>query len=132
MISGAFSIISQALILGCFPRVKVVHTSTKHDGQVHKKRYMFELRNKVCSEYIGELAMDRDIRRVLGVGLLYSELVQGIPLKFPYLIACMSSIRSALVFVAIKVIHISRVFMEESFLFCHLEPREYRIFWLRS
>ena len=43
MISGAFSIISQALSLGCFPRVKVVHTSAKHEGQVYipEVNYMF-------------------------------------------------------------------------------------------
>lgn len=43
MISGAFSIISQALSLGCFPKVKVVHTSAKHHGQVYipEINYMF-------------------------------------------------------------------------------------------
>lgn len=35
LISGAFSTISQSLILGCFPKVKVIHTSTKHEGQVY-------------------------------------------------------------------------------------------------
>lgn len=35
MISGAFSVISQSLRLGCFPRVKVVHTSAKYEGQVY-------------------------------------------------------------------------------------------------
>jgi KUP system potassium uptake protein len=35
MISGAFSIISQSLALGCFPRVKVVHTSAEYEGQVY-------------------------------------------------------------------------------------------------
>ncbi|XP_010921778.1 potassium transporter 5 [Elaeis guineensis] len=35
MISGTFSIIQQSLSLGCFPRVKVVHTSAKHEGQVY-------------------------------------------------------------------------------------------------
>lgn len=35
MISGTFSIIQQSLALGCFPRVKVVHTSTKFEGQVY-------------------------------------------------------------------------------------------------
>ncbi|KAH6808462.1 high affinity K+ transporter 5 [Perilla frutescens var. frutescens] len=35
MISGAFSIIQQSLSLGCFPRVKIVHTSTKYPGQVY-------------------------------------------------------------------------------------------------
>ncbi|CAN0916866.1 Potassium transporter 5, partial [Linum grandiflorum] len=35
MISGAFAIVSQSLALGCFPRVKVVHTSAKYEGQVY-------------------------------------------------------------------------------------------------
>ncbi|CAN1171252.1 Potassium transporter 5 [Linum perenne] len=35
MISGAFAIVSQSLSLGCFPRVKVVHTSAKYEGQVY-------------------------------------------------------------------------------------------------
>ena len=35
MISGTFSIIQQSLSLGCFPRVKVIHTSAKYEGQVY-------------------------------------------------------------------------------------------------
>lgn len=35
LISGAFSIIQQSLALGCFPRVKVIHTSSKYEGQVY-------------------------------------------------------------------------------------------------
>ncbi|GLU15667.1 hypothetical protein SLE2022_321400 [Rubroshorea leprosula] len=35
MISGTFSIISQSLSLGCFPKVKVIHTSAKYEGQVY-------------------------------------------------------------------------------------------------
>jgi KUP system potassium uptake protein len=35
MISAAFSIIHQAMSLGCFPKVYVVHTSRKHIGQVY-------------------------------------------------------------------------------------------------
>ncbi|RZC22643.1 potassium transporter 5-like isoform X2 [Glycine soja] len=182
MISGAFSIISQAISLGCFPRVRVVHTSVKHQGQVyipevnymfmiacivvcaafkttekichaygmavigdmmitttlaslimlvlwkksrwrvgvfflgfgfieivyfssqltkftaggylpivsamfltavmgiwhyvHKERYMFELKNKVSSAYLNEVANNPDVRRVPGIGLLY-ELILG-------------------------------------------------------
>ncbi|GAB2281099.1 Potassium transporter 10 [Dionaea muscipula] len=34
-ISATFSIIKQALALGCFPRVKVVHTSKKFHGQIY-------------------------------------------------------------------------------------------------
>ncbi|XP_014498941.1 potassium transporter 5-like [Vigna radiata var. radiata] len=234
MISGAFSIIAQALSLGCFPRVRVVHTSIKHHGQVyipeinymfmiacivvcaafkttekishaygiavigdmmitttlvslimlvlwekslwrvtlfffgfsfvellyltsqltkftgggyfpivsamfltsimgiwhyvHKERYMFELKNKVSSAYLNEVANNPNVRRVPGIGLLYSELVQGIPPIFPHLIASIPSVHSILVFVSIKTIPVSSVASEERFLFRRVEPREYRVF----
>lgn len=35
MISATFSIIKQSIALNCFPRVKIVHTSSKHEGQVY-------------------------------------------------------------------------------------------------
>ncbi|KAL2336396.1 hypothetical protein Fmac_010842 [Flemingia macrophylla] len=233
MISGAFSVISQAQSLGCFPRVKVVHTSTKHKGQVYipevnymfmiacvvvtvafktsekmthaygiavvgdmlittilvsfimlivwkksvwvialflpvglvellylssqmtkftkggfvpivlaffltifmgiwhyvqKERYMFELKNKVSAEYMKKLANSPKINRVPGIGLLYSELVQGIPPIFSHFIANIPSIHSVVVFVSIKAIPIAYVALEERFLFQQVKPREQRIF----
>ena len=35
LISGTFSVIQQSLSLGCFPRVKVIRTSSKYQGQVY-------------------------------------------------------------------------------------------------
>ncbi|KAH1081275.1 hypothetical protein J1N35_021036 [Gossypium stocksii] len=35
MISGTFSVVHQSLSLGCFSRVKVVHTSANYEGQVY-------------------------------------------------------------------------------------------------
>ncbi|KAK0573601.1 hypothetical protein LWI29_010645 [Acer saccharum] len=35
LISGAFSVIQQSLAFGCFPRVRVVHTSAECEGQVY-------------------------------------------------------------------------------------------------
>lgn len=35
MISASFSIVKQSLSLGCFPRVNIIHTSSKHQGQVY-------------------------------------------------------------------------------------------------
>ncbi|KAG9442669.1 hypothetical protein H6P81_018523 [Aristolochia fimbriata] len=35
LISASFSIIKQAMALGCFPRVTMVHTSDKYEGQVY-------------------------------------------------------------------------------------------------
>lgn len=95
---------------------------------VHKERYMFELKNKVSTEYLRELANRTDVHRVPGIGLLYSELVQGIPPIFPHFIASVPSIHSVVVFVSIKTIPVNRVALEERFLFRQVEPREYRIF----
>lgn len=35
IITGTFSIIKQSSALGCFPRVKIVHTSSKMHGQIY-------------------------------------------------------------------------------------------------
>ncbi|KAH1038004.1 hypothetical protein J1N35_039747 [Gossypium stocksii] len=235
MISGVFSIITQSLSLGCFPKVKVVHTSAKYEGQVyipeinhslmiacilvivgfkttenighaygiavvavmiittgmlalimliiwrtnifsvilfcgfygivelvliftsvlskfvqggflpivftafmmgimgiwhyvHHKRYDFELRNKVSSEYMTQLAKDPRINWVLGMGLLCSELVHGIPPIFPHFVSNIPSIHSVLVLLSLKKLPVSKISEEECFLFRHVEPREYRMF----
>ncbi|MCD7456621.1 hypothetical protein HAX54_032401 [Datura stramonium] len=41
LISGTFAIIQQSLAMGCFPHVKIVHTSTKH----HRQIYIPEINN---------------------------------------------------------------------------------------
>lgn len=234
MISGAFSIIQQSQSLSCFPRVRVVHTSTKYHGQVyipeinyalmiacvfvtgifrstanighaygiavvsvmlittalvtlvmlmiwkvsilwislfviviggieavylsavlskfvkggylpvalsiflmmmmgiwhyvHVKHYRFELEHKVSGDYIHELAADGRITRIPGIGLLYSELVQGIPPIFPQFIDKIPSIHSVLVFVSVKRLPISRVEPDERFLFRQIQPAEFRLF----
>ena len=35
MISATFSVIKQAMALGCFPRLKVIHTSKRLMGQIY-------------------------------------------------------------------------------------------------
>lgn len=95
---------------------------------VHVERYTFELRNKVSKDFIEKLATNPDINRVPGMGLLYSELVQGIPPIFPHFISNIPSIHSVLVFVSIKPIPINKVALEERFLFRQVEPRDYHMF----
>ncbi|KAL3637049.1 Potassium transporter 5 [Castilleja foliolosa] len=93
-----------------------------------QQRYMFELNNKVSSVYVRDLAKNDDVKRIPGIGLLYSELVQGVPPIFPHFISNIPSIHSVVVFVSIKSIPISKVAVEERFLFRQVEPREYRLF----
>ncbi|KAK4780038.1 hypothetical protein SAY87_016144 [Trapa incisa] len=234
MISGAFAIVSQSLTLGCFPRVKVIHTSAKYEGQVyipevnyilmtaciavtaafkttdkignaygtavvsvmiittgmlslimlviwktsvwwvalfllvfgsievlylssvlykfvqggflpllfalvlmtamivwhyvHKERYMYELNHKASGDFIRDLAKDPQVSRLPGIGLLYSELIQGIPPILPHLVSNIHSIHSVLVIVSIKNLPISKVHPQERFLFRQMEPPHFRVF----
>ncbi|KZV36449.1 potassium transporter 26-like [Dorcoceras hygrometricum] len=43
MISASFSMVKQGLALGCFPRVNIIHTSPKHEGQVYSPEINYML-----------------------------------------------------------------------------------------
>ncbi|TVU46358.1 hypothetical protein EJB05_05885 [Eragrostis curvula] len=95
---------------------------------VHVKRYNFELENSVPRDKVKELLGRRDIKRVPGIGLFYSELVQGIPPVFPHLIDKIPSIHSVLIFVSIKHLPIPSVDISERFLFRQVDREDYKVF----
>ncbi|XP_027366952.1 potassium transporter 5-like [Abrus precatorius] len=234
MISGTFSIIQQSLSLGCFPRVKIVHTSAKYEGQVYipeinfilmiacvavtagfknttkignaygiavvfvmtltsallvlimimiwkthillvisyvliigsvelvylssvlykfkeggylplafaavlmtimyiwndvyRRKYYYELDHKISPEKLKEIATGTNIVRMHGLAMFYSELVQGIPPIFKHYVENVPALHSVLVFVSIKSLPISKVPMEERFLFRHVEHEELNVF----
>ncbi|XP_062144754.1 potassium transporter 5-like [Alnus glutinosa] len=234
MISGTFSMVQQSLSLGCFPRVKIVHTSAKYEGQiyipevnyllmlacigvtlgfrstakignaygiavvfvmtltsaflvlimimiwkshillivsyvlvigtvellylssvlykfdqggylplafaavlmsimyiwndVHRRKYFYELNNKVSLEKLKEMAAETKFCRLPGLALFYSELVQGIPPIFKHYVANVPAMHSTLVFVSIKSLPISKVPVEERFLFRRVEPKDQNVF----
>ncbi|CAL9023886.1 unnamed protein product [Prunus brigantina] len=234
MISGTFSIIQQSLSLGCFPRVKIVHTSARYAGQVyipevnyllmvacvgvtlgfrttakignaygiavvfvmtltssflvlimimiwktniflvisyvlvigsvelmylssvlykfnqggylplafamvlmtimfvwndvHRRKYYYELDHKISPEQLKEIAVSANFCRMPGLAMFYSELVQGIPPIFNHYAANVPALHSVLVFVSIKSLPISKVPLEERFLFRRVEPKELNVF----
>ncbi|KAL2347306.1 hypothetical protein Fmac_001306 [Flemingia macrophylla] len=135
MISGAFSFISQAQSLGCFPRVKVVHTSTKHKGQVYipEVNYMFMI---ACVVVTVAFKTTEKMTNAYGTNTINSltfayahyEKLLGIPPIFSHFISNIPSIHSVVVFVSIKAIPIAYVALEERSLFRQVKPREKRIF----
>ncbi|ONH93845.1 hypothetical protein PRUPE_8G256200 [Prunus persica] len=234
MISGTFSIIQQSLSLGCFPRVKIVHTSARYAGQVyipevnyllmlacvgvtlgfrttakignaygiavvfvmtltssflvlimimiwktniflvisyvlvigsvelmylssvlykfdqggylplafamvlmiimfvwndvHRRKYYYELDHKISPVQLKEIAVSANFCRMPGLAMFYSELVQGIPPIFNHYAANVPALHSVLVFVSIKSLPISKVPLEERFLFRRVEPKELNVF----
>lgn len=98
---------------------------------VHVKRYKYELRHTLSPAKAEKLlAEKRDhLKSVPGVGLFYTELVQGVPPIFPHLVDKVPAIHSVLVFVSIKHLHVPHVDASERFLFRQVvEPREFRVF----
>ncbi|XP_030545565.1 potassium transporter 20-like [Rhodamnia argentea] len=232
LISAAFAIVKQSVALGCFPRVKVVHTSSKHEGQIYipevntllmlacvgvtlgfkttlqlgnaygiavafvftitstflvivmimiwktnilliilyvvtiglaeyvfltsvlykfvdggyvplvfaammvivmfvwnygyRRKYEYELKNKVSREALITITSNISIQRLPGIALFYTELVQGISPIFTQYVANVPALHSVLVFVSIKSLPISKVPLEERFVFRKVEPGIYR------
>lgn len=95
---------------------------------VHVKKYKFELEHSVPRDKVKELLGRRDIQRVPGIGLFYTELVQGIPPVFPHLIEKIPSIHSVLIFVSMKHLPVPSVDMSERFLFRQVDREDYKVF----
>ncbi|XP_047148530.1 potassium transporter 5-like [Vigna umbellata] len=234
MISGTFSIIQQSLSLGCFPRVKIVHTSAKYEGQVYipeinfilmiacvavtagfksttkignaygiavvfvmtltsalvvlimimiwktqillvisyvliigsveliylssvlykfreggylplafaavlmsimciwhdvyRRKYYYELDHKISPEKLKGITSGKNLARMHGLAIFYSELVQGIPPIFEHYVTNIPAMHSMVVFVSIKSLPVSKVAAEERFLFRQVEHEELSVF----
>ncbi|CAM6112022.1 unnamed protein product [Calypogeia fissa] len=235
MISATFSLVYQAMNLGCFPRVKIVHTSAKYAGQVYipemnwlimifciiiaaafrdttqignaygvavtadmvinthlltlvmlmiwqtpiwlallfycsitsvellyfssvllkvpqggyipivfvviffsimyiwhygrAQKHKHEVQNTVPMDRVVGLGSDLGkLTRVPGIGLVYTELGEGIPTIFHHLISKVPSMHSVLVFVCVKHLPVSHVLDHERFLFRREGPRNFRMY----
>ncbi|KAK1682269.1 hypothetical protein QYE76_043117 [Lolium multiflorum] len=95
---------------------------------VHVKRYKYELERTVSPDKVRELLDGRELRKVPGVGLFYTDLVQGIPPVFPHLIEKIPSIHAVLLFVSVKHLPVPHVDMSERFLFRQVEPKEHKLY----
>ncbi|PON57145.1 Potassium transporter [Parasponia andersonii] len=234
LISGTFSIVQQSLSLGCFPRVKIVHTSTNYKGQVYipeinyllmvacvavtlgfrssvqignayglavvfvmmitscllvlimvmiwkthilliilyivtigamelvylssvlykfdqggylplvfaavlmaimlvwnnvyRRKYNYEFDHKISPAKVNDIVNNMTLLRMPGIALFYSDLVHGIPPIFKHYVGNVPALHSVLVFVSSKSLPISKVPLEERFLFRRVEPKELNVF----
>ncbi|KNA19782.1 hypothetical protein SOVF_058470 [Spinacia oleracea] len=74
MISGTFSIIQQSLALGCFPRVKVVHTSAKYEGQVYIPEINYFLMLACVGVTLG-FRTTENIGHAYGIAVAFAETI---------------------------------------------------------
>lgn len=97
-------------------------------NDVYRRKYYYELDHKISPEKLKQIADDRSFCRMPGLAIFYSELVHGIPPIFNHYVANVPALHSVQVFVSIKHLPISKVPVEERFLFRRVEPKELNVF----
>uniref|UniRef100_A0A0D6R6M7 Potassium transporter n=1 Tax=Araucaria cunninghamii TaxID=56994 RepID=A0A0D6R6M7_ARACU len=93
-----------------------------------RRKYMFDLQNKVSMKWILTLGPSLGIVRVPGIGLIYTELVTGVPAIFSHFVTNLPAFHQILVFVCIKSVPVPFVPPEERYLIGRIGPRVYRMY----
>jgi KUP system potassium uptake protein len=99
-----------------------------HD--VTSRKYRFETENKVSmASLAGRLENEAELTRVPGMGLMYTQLVDGVPPVFDMFAENLRALHSVLVFVSVKHLPISSVPEGERFLVRRVGgKRSYRMY----
>jgi len=95
---------------------------------VYRRKYYYELENKISPEKLKGITTGKNLARMDGLSIFYSELVQGIPPIFEHYVTNIPAINSVVVFLSIKYLPISKVPAEERFLFQQVEHKELSVF----
>ncbi|KAG6486344.1 potassium transporter 7-like isoform X1 [Zingiber officinale] len=93
-----------------------------------RRKYLFDLQNKVSMKWILTLGPSLGIVRVPGIGLIYTELVTGVPAIFSHFITNLPAFHQVLVFVCVKSVPVPFVPPDERYLIGRIGPRSYRMY----
>ncbi|XP_071691006.1 potassium transporter 6-like [Rutidosis leptorrhynchoides] len=93
-----------------------------------RKKYEFDVQNKVSVDWLLSLGPTLGIVRVRGIGLVHTELISGIPAIFSHFVTNLPAFHQVLIFLCVKSVPIPHVSHEERFLVGHIGPREYRVY----
>ncbi|CAL9092026.1 unnamed protein product [Musa textilis] len=92
------------------------------------RKHEFDLENKISVSRILALGPKLGMVRVPGIGLVYADLVTGMPAIFGHFAANLPAFHQVLVFVCIKSVQVPFVSEEDRFLIGRIGPKEYHIF----
>lgn len=93
-----------------------------------RSKYNFDMHNKVSLKWLLGLGPSLGIVRVPGIGLIYSELANGVPAIFSHFVTNLPAFHKVLVFVCVKSVPVPHVSPEERFLIGRICPRPYRMY----
>ncbi|CAL9099986.1 unnamed protein product [Musa acuminata var. zebrina] len=92
------------------------------------RKHESDLENKISVSRILALGPKLGMVRVPGIGLVYADLVTGMPAIFGHFAANLPAFHQVLVFVCIKSVQVPFVSEEDRFLVGRIGPKEYHIF----
>ncbi|KAH7428907.1 hypothetical protein KP509_09G023100 [Ceratopteris richardii] len=93
-----------------------------------RKKYEFDIQNQVSMKWLLTLGPSLGVVRVRGMGLIYTELVSGVPSVFSHFVTNLPAFHQIVVFVSIRSIPVPHVQPTERFLLGRIGPKEYRIY----
>ncbi|GAU47572.1 hypothetical protein TSUD_389220 [Trifolium subterraneum] len=91
-------------------------------------KYETEVKQKLSMDLMRELGSNLGTIRAPGIGLLYNELVKGIPAILGHFLTTLPAIHSMIIFVSIKYVPVPVVPQSERFLFRRVCLKSYHIF----
>lgn len=92
------------------------------------KKHEFDVENKVSMDRIVSLGPSIGMVRVPGIGLVYTNLVTGVPAVFGHFVTNLPAFHKILVFVCVKSVQVPYIGEEERFVISRVGPKEYGMF----
>ncbi|KAI4326877.1 hypothetical protein L6164_019401 [Bauhinia variegata] len=93
-----------------------------------RKKYLFDMHNKVSMKWILTLGPSLGIVRVPGMGLIYTELATGVPATFTHFLTNLPVFYQVVVFVCVKTVPVPHVPHQERYLIGRIGPKSYRLY----
>ncbi|KAL7582818.1 hypothetical protein Lser_V15G46035 [Lactuca serriola] len=93
-----------------------------------KLKYETEVKKKMSMDVLRQLGCNLGTVRTPGIGLLYNELVKGVPAIFGHFLTTLPAVHSMIIFVCIKYVPVPVVPQNERFLFRRVCSKGYHIF----
>ncbi|OMP02437.1 potassium transporter [Corchorus olitorius] len=92
------------------------------------KKHEFDVENKVSMNRIVALGPSLGMVRVPGIGLIYTNLVTGVPAVFGHFVTNLPAFHQVLVFVCVKSIQVPYINEKERLVISRVGPKEYCMF----
>lgn len=93
-----------------------------------RKKYLYDSHNKVSMKWILTLGPSLGIIRVPGIGLIFTELVSGIPASFTHFLTNLPAFYQVVVFVCEKTVPVPYVPQKERYLIGRIGPKSFRMY----